>query len=362
MKKLKTLIVVMLTIKMLAPQLVGAKDQTSPADLGQPSVKKLTLEPETSKATETQKEKQTSKERETQKEKKKKLITSPAIQKYEMFKRDYEFDKDNAIEAFWGDVTDEELVEILKYMDKKGEEDKQRELTGSDSFWEEGEQVMKKLEELPEEEAHAELEKLNPEINKKMEIINKRFDRINTILYGKNGIKERGWGGGNGGGNSFSYADLEDDDIVKGDIVFGDQSGGEIYGEITHVGIYDGEASWYNTTVILSALPDNGVLKENTEDWSRYYDYVYISTVKGLTDEEKAEAYYTVAAVADIGEKYSVLASKEETDAWYCSKIPWYGYKNASNSVDLDMDGGPKVTPEDIFANKNKIKHIRIFN
>ncbi len=203
MKKIKTLIVVMLTITMLAPNLVGAKDQTSPADLGQPSVKKQTLEPETSKATETQKEKQTSKEKETQKEKKKKLITSPAIQKYEIFKRDYEFDKDNAIEAFWGDVTDEELVEILKYMDKKGEEDKQRELTGSDSFWEEGEQVMKKLEELPEEEAHAELEKLNPEINKKMEIINKRFDRINTILYGKNGIKERGWGGGNSGGNSF---------------------------------------------------------------------------------------------------------------------------------------------------------------
>ncbi len=332
MKKIKTLIVVMLTITMLAPKLVGAKDQTSPADLGQPSVKKQTLEPETSKATETSKEKQTqkekqkteekqtSKERETQKEKKKKLITSPAIQKYEIFKRDYEFDKDNAIEAFWGDVTDKELVEILKFMDKKGEEDKQRELTGSDSFWEEAEQIMGEIEKLSEEELmEKELEKNRPRFDNKMEEVNKRHNRINQIM-GKN-ISKNSTDQGKGDGNTLKYNHLKVF-AVKGDILLGDNEGKAMQGDINHAGMYDGEASRKMQDVILSAQPNSGVLMESVDKWAKENDTVYIVTVAGLSIESKAEAYDTVAAVAEIGENYTVWTLKYTTEDWYCSKIP----------------------------------------
>ncbi len=350
MKKIKTLIVVMLTITMLAPNLVGAKDQTSPADLGQPSVKKQTLEPETSKATETQKEKQTSKEKETQKEKKKKLITSPAIQKYEIFKRDYEFDKDNAIEAFWGDVTDEELVEILKYMDKKGE-DKGRVLTGADRFWEEAEEIMGEIEKLKNEEVmEKELEKNRPRFDNKMEEVNKRHNRINQIM-GKN-ISNKGGDHGPGDGNALSYKDLEKW-AVKGDILLGDNVGKSIQGDINHAGIYNGEASKYNGNVILSAQPGPGVLMESIGKWSDDNNLVMIVTVKHISDEEKAKAYDTVAAVADIGEEYSLLTLKFTTKEWYCSKIPWYAYNNIDKHIDIDADGGIFVSPTDIYKDKD---------
>ncbi len=324
MKKIKTLIVVMLTITMLAPKLVGAKDQTSPADLGQPSVKKQTLEPETSKATETQKEKQTSKERETQKEKKKKLITSPAIQKYEMFKRDYEFDKDNAIEAFWGDVTDKELVEILKYMDKKGE-DKGRVLTGAVLFWEELEGKIEKLENKKSKKERESLElQFTLEYNNERIVLEERDRRMSKLVtktLSKSGCKTIGLNCGPGDGNKLDYKKLNKY-AVKGDILLADNDGWVLQGGVNHAGIYDGNATSDNNKVILSAQPFKGVLIESTDKWAEDYNYSHILTVKGLTDEEKSEAYDTVAEVAEIGEWYNPIAFKNDSNNWYCSKVP----------------------------------------
>lgn len=44
---------------------------------------------------------------------------------------------------------------------------------------------------------------------------------------------------------------------------------------------------------------------------------------------------------------YSLTAGKDDTTAFYCSKLNWRQYKDVG--VDLDVDGGPIVFPYDIY-------------
>ncbi|WP_155274895.1 hypothetical protein [Clostridium novyi] len=54
------------------------------------------------------------------------------------------------------------------------------------------------------------------------------------------------------------------------------------------------------------------------------------------------------------GRKYGIATvSKALNDngCWYCSLLPWKGYKTTFG-VDIDADGGPKVAPDDIINYK----------
>ncbi len=179
---------------------------------------------------------------------------------------------------------------------------------------------MKEIENTTSEEKRNKLQlKYGTELNKKMIIVEERLGKINSIL--RKNMNTHSTDQGAGDGNSLTYKHLVNF-AVKGDILLGDNKGKAIQGPINHAGIYNGKASKINRNVILSAQTYSGVLIESTKQWSEDNDFVYILTVKNLSDKEKAEAYDTVAAVAEIGENYTVWTLKYTTEDWYCSKIP----------------------------------------
>jgi len=76
----------------------------------------------------------------------------------------------------------------------------------------------------------------------------------------------------------------------------------------------------------------------------------YTCRVTNLNNTQQANAFNKVYADAGYGETYDAYASKSDSNNWYCAKIPWWGYKNASGvGVDIDHDLGYWVWPVDIL-------------
>ncbi|WP_418223201.1 hypothetical protein [Clostridium isatidis] len=58
-------------------------------------------------------------------------------------------------------------------------------------------------------------------------------------------------------------------------------------------------------------------------------------------------ATLSISIVVSANEPYSLLASKSDTDKFYCSLLNWRQYKDLG--IDLDFDGGPMVFAIDIY-------------
>ncbi len=150
-------------------------------------------------------------------------------------------------------------------------------------------------------------------------------------------------GSGNGDGeNSLSVQSYD-----TGDICLIDNPGGHLQGEIQHAGIIDkSKYSDYDSLCFLSAQPNLGVIYESPNTYRDNYDEAYNCMVSGITASQRLDA----VDLSDdyVGQPYYWYASKTDTTKWYCSKVVWYGYKNAV-SIDIDEDGGCWVLPEDVL-------------
>ena len=141
---------------------------------------------------------------------------------------------------------------------------------------------------------------------------------------------------GNGdGSNTLSFAGFDSGDMVVG---LGTATG--------HAGVW--AASRYfnaDSSCVWSAntTPINGVQLEKARKYQGY-DYAY-----GLWVPTKASFGSSVVsyAAAQAGEPYNIASSKTDYTKWYCSKLPWVGWKLKAG-VDLDADGGYWVWPVDL--------------
>jgi hypothetical protein len=166
---------------------------------------------------------------------------------------------------------------------------------------------------------------------------------------GNGGLKVGGLTGDGNGTNSLSVSGL-----VKGDILLLDDGTTHIYGAIMHAGMYDGSST---DMCIYSASPNDatpGVGWESVSDW-RKNDIAWTVYVSGTTTTQRKDAWNTVTDQATWGEPYVWNSSKSNVDEWYCSKIPWYGYKNGSAGIDIDYDGGYWCLPVDIYNDNNTV-------
>jgi hypothetical protein len=146
--------------------------------------------------------------------------------------------------------------------------------------------------------------------------------------------------GGNGDGyNNITFGSFDSGDIV---VVLGTSTG--------HAGVFD-RPRYYNLAsyAIVSAnvSPTNGVQMEQCNKY-RTYPEAYGLWVPGVD--------WLGTSVRDfcrrqLGEPYSIAASKSDDSRWYCSKLCWAGWYRIA-SRDLDADGGYWVWPVDLVNSR----------
>jgi len=117
------------------------------------------------------------------------------------------------------------------------------------------------------------------------------------------------------------------------------------YGYFRHAATYDSK-----NRNLISAMPDIGVYRETKTFWETSYGDVSATWVQRATFTQKSNIISYLSA--QIGETYNIASSKTNYDEWYCSKLPYVGYKLKA-SLDIDNDGGIWVTPDDIYYSSN---------
>lgn len=142
--------------------------------------------------------------------------------------------------------------------------------------------------------------------------------------------------GGNGDGrNALSFSAFDNGDMV---VALGTATG--------HAGCWaDARYTNLDSRCIWSAntAPVNGVQLEQPRKYQAY-DFAY-----GIWVPTKASYGTGVVsyAAAQLGEPYNISSSKTDYTQWYCSKLPWVGWK-LKTGLDLDADGGYWVWPVDL--------------
>lgn len=144
-------------------------------------------------------------------------------------------------------------------------------------------------------------------------------------------------------------------DMKRGDVLLQNCPGTAIYGEFEHVGFYAGPKFGRAR----SAQPDEGVCLEYPRHWGLHKSLYLTRVVKnngawvGATVADNA--FDKACQEAQLGEPYNILSSKTNVNSWYCSKIPWYGYKNSKNALKIDIDAtnDSHVTPDNIYYDDN---------
>lgn len=140
------------------------------------------------------------------------------------------------------------------------------------------------------------------------------------------------------GSNLISFSSFDTGDII---VVLGTTFG--------HAGCWSDElyspTRGLNSYCIWSAntTPANGVQLEQPVKY-RAYDRAY-----GLWVPSKTASGPGVVTYCSLqrGEPYNIASSKTDYARWYCSKLPWVGWKLKAG-VDLDADGGYWVWPVDL--------------
>lgn len=142
--------------------------------------------------------------------------------------------------------------------------------------------------------------------------------------------------GGNGDGrNALSFSAFDDGDMV---VALGTATG--------HAGCWaDGRFSTLDSRCVWSAntTPVKGVQLEQPRKYQGY-DFAYGLWVPAKSAYGGAVVSY---CAAQQGEPYSISSSKTDYTKWYCSKLPWVGWK-LKTGLDLDADGGYWVWPVDL--------------
>lgn len=140
------------------------------------------------------------------------------------------------------------------------------------------------------------------------------------------------------GSNNLRF-DLFDD----GDIILGFDAW-----TVGHAGILDGTRSISAYTYCVWSAIKTGAACVTLEQGGKYrgYDWAYGLYVPSTTLTQRSGARRF--ASWQIGEPYSLASAKTDYTRWYCSKLPWAGYKTQAWR-DLDANGGYWVTPADLY-------------
>lgn len=165
-----------------------------------------------------------------------------------------------------------------------------------------------------------------------------------------------GIGDSTGSGSYSNYFDYSG--IWKGMVFLGDRPGVEAWGWVTHAGIYDGTKD--DACIWSASGPGLGVRWEFRSDWAKEFNDIYALDVKNTSLSQNTAAFDTAKSLASAGETYSWNASKGDNDEWYCSKVPFRGYKDATG-IDIDFDSGYWVWPVDIY-NDGDTKIVKRWN
>lgn len=145
--------------------------------------------------------------------------------------------------------------------------------------------------------------------------------------------------GGNGNGsNSIQFGNFDDGDML---VAF---PGSTFTG---HAGVWkkslytNGIYSWCVWSA--NKTPVSKVQREQAKKY-REYDYCF-----GIWVPTKYTYGLSVVnwCAAQAGEPYDITSSKSDYSRWYCSKLPWAGWK-VKTGLDLDHDGGAWVKPADL--------------
>lgn len=144
-------------------------------------------------------------------------------------------------------------------------------------------------------------------------------------------------GGIGDGYNNLSFAAFDTGDIVcafPGGFLVGHAG---IFNDALHISDFSPCVWSANKT------PYNDVRRETPASY-RNYDYAF-----GIWVPSKASYGTSVVSwcAAQAGEPYDINSSKTDFARWYCSKLPWAGWK-VRTGVDLDADGGYWVKPADL--------------
>ncbi|WP_139788092.1 YiiX/YebB-like N1pC/P60 family cysteine hydrolase [Anoxybacillus sp. UARK-01] len=98
-----------------------------------------------------------------------------------------------------------------------------------------------------------------------------------------------------------------------------------------------------NNDYIVEAWPDVGV-RVYQNNWANRF-----STKKKFYVKDASYSKYDSAqkwAYYQVGDPYSLTATKDSVDKFYCSQLVWKAWNNTG--YDLDADGGQIVTPADL--------------
>ncbi|KOC52283.1 hypothetical protein IRP63_07095 [Clostridium botulinum] len=127
------------------------------------------------------------------------------------------------------------------------------------------------------------------------------------------------------------------------------------YGYWRHVGTYSESKQKFLTAQISDSGYGSGVIYEPKEWYTRSYDEAVGVNINSCSSNSNQLNDMMNWLSQFIGKDYSIIrASKSlnENDLWYCSLIPWKGYKNYFN-VDIDSNQGRFVAPDDIIRFKS---------
>lgn len=139
-------------------------------------------------------------------------------------------------------------------------------------------------------------------------------------------------------GNSLPISNFKDGDIILG---FNKWTVG-------HAGILDGSRGIsLSSSCVWSAVKEYpGCVTLEKPLKYRGYDWAYGLWVPKALASQRTAARRLCSA--QYGERYNLLSSKTDMTQWYCSKLPWVGYRDRA-AKDLDANGGYWVTPSDLY-------------
>lgn len=140
------------------------------------------------------------------------------------------------------------------------------------------------------------------------------------------------------GYNNISFDYFEDGDVILGFDTW----------SVGHAGILDGTRDISASTFcVWSAIKDGSacVLLEQGAKY-RGYDYAYGLWVPSASPYQRSSARRF--ASSQKGEPYVLTSAKTDYSRWYCSKLPWAGYRDRA-AKDLDANGGYWVAPVDLY-------------
>lgn len=180
----------------------------------------------------------------------------------------------------------------------------------------------------------------------KIDNLNKK-NNIKTDVIEKNAKGEISIGSSSGDSPNNYNTPINVSKAVIGDVFLGSYPGIHAQGEIEHAGIYDG------TTVDQCIWSSNGEGEVSSwnrvSGWKTYYNEVWDMNV-WPTSESEAEDAFDKAFEDSVGKPYEINADLGSSDTFYCSKIPWWGYKHTGDEYDLRRPNFlPAVTPTLIY-------------